>query len=54
MMSLTTASSSLGGVLGAMVGGFALLRYGYIGLEVVTSIPGLIATAIYVLWVRNE
>ncbi len=54
MMSLTTASSSLGGVLGAMVGGFALLRYGYLGLGAVTSILGLIATAIYVLWVRNE
>jgi predicted MFS family arabinose efflux permease len=54
MMSLTTASSSLGGVLGAMVGGFALLRYGYLGLGTVTSILGLIATAIYVMWVSYE
>ncbi len=54
MMSLATASSSLGGVLGALVGGFALIRFSYLGLGVVTSALGVIATVIYVLWVKKE
>lgn len=54
MMSLSTASSSLGGVLGALVGGFTLVRWGYLGLGAVTSCLGVVAALIYVLLVEGE
>ncbi len=53
MMSLNTASSSLGGVLGGLVGGFTLIRFGYLGLGAVTSCLGVVATLMYLLWVRE-
>ena len=53
MMSLNTASMNLGGVFGALIGGFALLRYGYWGLGVVASGLSVVASVIYVLWVKN-
>lgn len=54
MMSLTTASMSLGGVLGAMLGGYALLNYGYPGFGLAISGLSFVATFIYVFWVRSE
>jgi len=54
MMSLGTAASSLGGVLGSLVGGYALIGFGYLGLGAVTGLMGLAATLIYSLWVRRE
>ncbi len=41
MMSLSTAAQSLGGMLGALIGGFALSKYGYFGLGFVTSVLGI-------------
>jgi len=54
MMSLSTASQSLGGMLGALIGGFALSNYGYFGLGFVTSVLGIAAFVIYVFWVKNR
>jgi predicted MFS family arabinose efflux permease len=54
MMSLGTASSNLGGVLGAFVGGFSLLRWGYLGLGAVMGVLGVVAVLIYVFWVAGE
>jgi predicted MFS family arabinose efflux permease len=54
MMSLSTAAQSLGGVLGALVGGFALSNFGYFGLGFVTSVLGIIAFVVYVFWVKKE
>jgi DHA1 family inner membrane transport protein len=54
MMSLSTASQSLGGMLGALIGGFALSNYGYFGLGFVTSVLGIVAFFIYVFWVQNK
>ena len=54
MMSLSTAAQSFGGVLGALVGGFALSKFGYLGLGFVTSVLGITAFGIYVFWVKNE
>jgi len=53
MMSLSAASNSLGGVIGAMIGGFAILKLGFSGLGLISSILGLIATGIYVLFVKD-
>lgn len=53
MMSLSAASNGLGGVIGAMIGGFAILKLGFSGLGFVSSILGLIATGIYVLFVKD-
>jgi predicted MFS family arabinose efflux permease len=53
MMSLNTAFMNLGGVLGAMIGGYALLSYGYRGLGIVSSGLSVIASIIYFLWVKN-
>jgi predicted MFS family arabinose efflux permease len=54
MMAMTTAGMSLGGVLGAMLGGYALLNYGYAGFGMVISGLSFVATFIYVFWVRSE
>jgi len=54
MMSLSTAAQSLGGMLGALIGGFALSKFGYFGLGFVTSVLGIIAFVIYVFWVKNK
>ena len=54
MMSLTTASMSLGGVLGAMLGGYALIGYGYAGFGMAISGLSFVATFIYVFWVQSE
>ncbi|TFH13286.1 MFS transporter [Candidatus Bathyarchaeota archaeon] len=54
MMSLSAAAQSFGGVLGALVGGFALNAYGYMGLGLVASILGIIAFGVYVFLVKNE
>jgi predicted MFS family arabinose efflux permease len=54
MMSLSTASQGFGGVLGALVGGYALSNFGYFGLGFVTSVLGVVAFVIYVFWVKNE
>jgi DHA1 family inner membrane transport protein len=54
MMSLSTAAQSLGGMLGALIGGFALSKFGYFGLGFVTSVLGIIAFVIYVFWVKNR
>jgi predicted MFS family arabinose efflux permease len=54
MMSLITASQGFGGVLGALVGGYALSKFGYFGLGFVTSVLGVVAFVIYVFWVKNE
>jgi len=54
MMALTTAGMSLGGVIGAMLGGYALLNYGYAGFGVAISCLSFVATFIYVFWVRSE
>ncbi len=53
MMSLSAASNGLGGVIGAMIGGFAILRLGFPGLGYVLSILGLVATVIYVTLVKK-
>ena len=53
MMSLSAASNGLGGMIGAMIGGFAILKLGFSGLGFVSSILGLIATGIYVLFVKD-
>jgi DHA1 family inner membrane transport protein len=53
MMALSTASMSMGGVLGAMLGGYALLNYGYAGFGSVITGLSFIATFIYVFWVRS-
>ncbi|RLI34864.1 hypothetical protein DRO66_08130 [Candidatus Bathyarchaeota archaeon] len=54
MMSLSTAAQSLGGMLGGLIGGFALSKFGYFGLGFVTSVLGIIAFVIYVFWVKNR
>jgi len=54
MMALTTAGMSLGGVIGAMLGGYALLNYGYAGFGVAITSLSLVATFIYMFWVRSE
>lgn len=54
MMSLSAASNGLGGMLSAMLGGVALLQYGFNGLGYVLGILGLAATGIYAIWVKNE
>ena len=54
MMSLGTASSNLGGVLGALVGGFSLLRWGYLGLGGVMGALGVVAVLVYVFLVEGE
>jgi predicted MFS family arabinose efflux permease len=54
MMSLSTAAQSLGGMLGALLGGFALSKFGYFGLGFVTSVLGVFAFVIYVFWVKNK
>jgi MFS transporter, DHA1 family, inner membrane transport protein len=54
MMSLGTASSNLGGVLGALVGGFSLLRWGYLGLGAVMGALGMVAVLVYVFLVEGE
>ncbi len=54
MMSLSAASQGFGGMLGALVGGFALSNFGYFGLGFVTSVLGIIAFVIYVFLVKNE
>ena len=53
MMSLSAASNGLGGMIGAMIGGFTILKLGFSGLGFVSSILGLIATGIYVLFVKD-
>ena len=53
MMSLSAASQSLGGVLGALVGGLALSNFGYFGLGTLTSILGIVSFGIYLLWVND-
>jgi predicted MFS family arabinose efflux permease len=53
MMSLSTAAQSLGGVLGALVGGYALSKFGYLGLGFATSLLGIVAFVIYMVWVKN-
>lgn len=53
MMSLSSASQSLGGVLGAMAGGLALSKYGYFGLGALTSVLGIGSFAIYLLYVND-
>ena len=53
MMSLSTAAQSLGGVLGALVGGYALSKFGYLGLGFATSLLGIVAFVIYIVWVKN-
>ena len=53
MMSLNSASSSMDGVLGGFIGGFSLIRFGYLGLGVVTGGLGIVATLLYLLWVRE-
>ncbi|MCW4014425.1 MAG: MFS transporter, partial [Candidatus Bathyarchaeota archaeon] len=42
MMSLGTASFNLGGVIGALVGGVSLLRWGYLGLGAVMGALGVL------------
>ena len=54
MMSLNAASVNLGGVIGALIGGYTLIRFGYLGLGSVTSFLGVVASVIYYLWVGNE
>ncbi|MBN2336592.1 MFS transporter [Candidatus Bathyarchaeota archaeon] len=54
MMSLSAASGNLGGVIGALIGGFTLIRFGYLGLGSVTSLLGVTASVVYLLWVKNE
>ena len=53
MMSLSAASNSLGGVIGAMIGGFAILKLGFSGLGLISSILGLVAGGIYILFVKD-
>ncbi len=53
MISLSTAAQSLGGVLGALVGGYALSKFGYLGLGFATSLLGIVAFVIYIVWVKN-
>jgi predicted MFS family arabinose efflux permease len=52
MMSLSSASQGLGGVLGALVGGFALSNFEYLGLGASTSLLGILSFGIYLLWVK--
>ncbi|MBT3283192.1 MFS transporter [Candidatus Bathyarchaeota archaeon] len=54
MMSLSSASQGLGGVLGALIGGLALSNFGYYGLGALTSFFGVASFAIYLLWVNNK
>jgi DHA1 family inner membrane transport protein len=54
MMSLITASQNFGGVLGALLGGFALSSYGFIGLGSITSVLAIFATIIYLIWVTKQ
>ena len=54
MMSLSAASQGLGGVLGALIGGLALSKFGYFGLGTLTSFLGIASFGIYLLWVNNN
>lgn len=54
MMALTTAGMSLGGVIGAMLGGYALLNYGWAGFGFAISVLSFVATFIYVFLVKTE
>ncbi len=47
MMSLNTAATSLGGVLGASLGGYALLSYGYTGLGFILVFTSALSTVFY-------
>jgi predicted MFS family arabinose efflux permease len=47
MMSLNTAATSLGGVLGANLGGYALLSYGYTGLGFILFFMSVLSTILY-------
>lgn len=53
MMSLSAASNGLGGMISAMIGGVALLQFGFAGLGYILGILGLIATGVYAFWVRK-
>lgn len=54
MMSLSSAAQSLGGVLGALLGGLALSTFGFFGLGLLTSGLGVIAFVVYLVWVARE
>jgi predicted MFS family arabinose efflux permease len=54
MMSLSSASQSLGGVFGALIGGLALRNIGYLGLGGLTSLLGVTSFGIYLLFVESN
>jgi len=54
MMSLSSASQGLGGVLGALLGGLALSNFSYLGLGTLTSFLGITSFGIYILWVNTN
>ena len=54
MMSLNAAASGLGGVIGASVGGYLLMQFGYWGLGLIVSLMGFIATVIYHMKVKTH
>jgi len=54
MMSLNAAASGLGGVIGASVGGYMLMQYGYWGLGSIVSLLGFVAAVIYHMKVKTH
>lgn len=53
MMSISTAALSVGGVIGASAGGFALIRFGYSGLGALLCSLSVVATLVYLAIVKD-
>jgi predicted MFS family arabinose efflux permease len=53
MMSLSTAASTLGGVIGSGLGGLTLILYGYSGFGSLLGLFGIVSGVVYQLFARD-
>jgi predicted MFS family arabinose efflux permease len=53
MMSLGTAASTLGGVIGSGLGGLTLILYGYSGVGALLGLFGIVSGVVYQLFARD-
>jgi predicted MFS family arabinose efflux permease len=53
MMSLSTAASMIGGVIGSGLGGFTLILYGYSGIGAILGLLGIVSGIVYQIFAQD-
>lgn len=53
MMSLSTAASTIGGVIGSGLGGLTLILYGYSGVGAVLGLFGIVSGIVYIIFTQD-